>query len=139
MPSTSGFSLADKGETDEIPTAEGLRRGRSHVVYTGPVISVVVLALNEEARLPACLAALAGQSPQELIVVDGGSADGSVGVASAAGARVVVSRRGRALQANRGAGEATGDVLEANRLLEGEVQRRPVVSCRLVVQGEVVE
>jgi rSAM/selenodomain-associated transferase 2 len=75
------------------------------------VISVIVLALDEEVRLPACLAALAGQSPHELIVSDGASADGTVAIASAAGARVVAGERGRAPQANRGAAAATGDVL----------------------------
>jgi rSAM/selenodomain-associated transferase 2 len=75
------------------------------------VISVIVLALDEEVRLPACLAALAGQSHHELIVVDGGSTDGTVRVASAAGARVITSERGRAPQANRGGAAATGDVL----------------------------
>jgi rSAM/selenodomain-associated transferase 2 len=75
------------------------------------VISVVVLTLDEEARLPACLTALAGQSPHELIVSDGGSVDGTVAIASAAGARVVAGERGRAPQTNRGAAAATGDVL----------------------------
>lgn len=74
------------------------------------MISVIVLALNEESRLPACLAALAGQSPHELLVVDGGSSDRTVAVARAAGARVLVAERGRAAQANRGAAEAAGDV-----------------------------
>jgi rSAM/selenodomain-associated transferase 2 len=75
------------------------------------VISAIVLVLNEEDRLSACLTALAGQSPHESIVVDGGSSDGSVGVAQAAGAHVIVSERGRALQANRGARASAGDVL----------------------------
>jgi rSAM/selenodomain-associated transferase 2 len=74
------------------------------------MISVVVLALNEEARLPACLRALANQSAHELIVADGGSGDATAAIASAAGARVVVSERGRAAQANRGAAAAAGDV-----------------------------
>ena len=75
------------------------------------MISVIVLVLNEEVRLSACLTALATQSPDELIVVDGGSSDCSVEVARAAGARVIVSERGRALQADHGARESTGDIL----------------------------
>jgi rSAM/selenodomain-associated transferase 2 len=75
------------------------------------VISVIVLTLDEEVRLPACLAALAGQAPHELIVVDGGSTDRSVEIARAAGARVIVSEPGRAAQANRGAAAAARDIL----------------------------
>ena len=75
------------------------------------MISVIVLALNEEARLPACLAALAGQAPHELLVVDGGSTDRTVASARAAGARVIVSEPGRAVRPNRGASDAAGDVL----------------------------
>jgi rSAM/selenodomain-associated transferase 2 len=86
------------------------------------VISVIVLTLDESVRLPACLAALAGQSPHELIVSDGGSADGTVAIASAAGARVVAGERGRAPQANRGAAAATGDVL---LFLHADTRRAP--------------
>ena len=75
------------------------------------MISVIVLALDEEVRLPACLAALAGQAPHELIVVDGGSSDRSVEIARAAGAQVIASEPGRALQANHGAAAAVGDIL----------------------------
>jgi rSAM/selenodomain-associated transferase 2 len=74
------------------------------------VISVIVVALEEEDRLPACLAALAGQSPHEVLVVDGGSSDRTVDMAREAGARVIVAERGRAAQANRGAAEAVGDI-----------------------------
>ncbi len=75
------------------------------------MISVIVVALDEEDRLPACLAALAGQPPHELLLVDGGSNDRTVELARAAGARVIVTERGRAAQANRGAAAAAGDVL----------------------------
>ena len=75
------------------------------------MISVIVLTLDEEVHLPACLLALADQAPHELIVVDGGSVDRTVEIASAAGARVILSERGRAPQANRGAAAAAGDVL----------------------------
>ena len=75
------------------------------------MISVIVIALNEEVRLPSCLAALAEQEPHELIVVDGGSTDRTAAIARAAGARVIVSEPGRAVQANRGAAGAVGDVL----------------------------
>jgi glycosyltransferase involved in cell wall biosynthesis len=50
---------------------------------------VIVLALNEEANLPACLASLEGLDC-EVFVVDSGSTDRTVEVARAAGATVVV-------------------------------------------------
>lgn len=76
------------------------------------MISVVIPTLDEEQRLPACLAALAGQAPHELIVVDGGSSDRTVDLAVAAGARVLAApHRGRAQQLNYGAGAAGGEIL----------------------------
>lgn len=51
--------------------------------------SVVVLTLNEALRLPACLASAAGCN--DLVVIDSGSTDGTVDVARAAGARVLVN------------------------------------------------
>ena len=46
-----------------------------------------------------------------MIVVDGGSSDGTAGLARELCDRVVVAPRGRAVQMNAGAREATGDVL----------------------------
>lgn len=59
------------------------------------------------------LADLAAQRGVELqvLVIDGGSADASVGIARAAGVEVIRSVPGRALQMNVGAGQATGDWL----------------------------
>ncbi|GAC1343328.1 MAG: glycosyltransferase family 2 protein [Myxococcales bacterium] len=56
----------------------------------GPLLSATVIALDEEERLPGCLASLA--FCDELLVVDGGSTDRTREVAAAAGARVL-SRR----------------------------------------------
>jgi hypothetical protein len=77
------------------------------------MISVIVPALNEAALLPATLQALAANScPHEVLVVDGGSADATVSLAGAAGARVLHSaRRQRAAQMNLGAQAARGDTL----------------------------
>lgn len=77
-------------------------------------VSVVVPALDEAAALPGLLADLAAQTrpPIDVVVVDGGSADGTAGIASAAGARVVVAAvRGIAHQRNQGAAAAAGDLL----------------------------
>lgn len=84
-------------------------------------LSIIVPVLNEEAALPATLAAASSACPgAEVVVVDGGSTDGTVRVAEAAGARVVRSRRGRGHQQNAGAASATGEAflfLHADTLL----------------------
>lgn len=77
-----------------------------------PRVSIIVPVLNEAGRLPALLDMLAGLGAHEVIVVDGGSADGSPGAASRAGRAVVMAAgRGRASQMNAGARRAGGDVL----------------------------
>jgi rSAM/selenodomain-associated transferase 2 len=76
-------------------------------------ITVIIPTLDEEADLGVCLAALAGQEgPLEVIVVDGGSSDGTVAIAARnRGVRVVQAPRGRAVQMNAGAQAATGEIL----------------------------
>jgi glycosyltransferase involved in cell wall biosynthesis len=54
------------------------------------MFSVVILTLNEEQRLPACLASASGCD--DVVVVDSGSTDRTVTIARDAGARVVVHR-----------------------------------------------
>lgn len=78
---------------------------------TAPELSIVIPALNEEAALPALLAELQNWPHCERLVVDGGSRDTTAERARAAGARVLDSVPGRALQMNRGALEARGDWL----------------------------
>lgn len=73
-------------------------------------LSVVIPVLDEAARLPELLASLASMDAQ-IIVVDGGSTDGSAGIARAAGVAVLDSPAGRARQMNAGAARATGDAL----------------------------
>jgi rSAM/selenodomain-associated transferase 2 len=74
-------------------------------------ISVIVPVLNEEHVIAPTLQALLSLVPYEIIVVDGGSADRSRQVCEQFGVKVLSSERGRAHQMNRGAGEATGDLL----------------------------
>lgn len=68
-------------------------------------LAVVVPTLNEEAalrrRLPDLLAQL--EAGDEVVISDGGSADGTAEVARALGVRVVAGPAGRGAQLNRGA------------------------------------
>jgi glycosyltransferase involved in cell wall biosynthesis len=50
------------------------------------VFSALILTLNEERALPACLASLAGCD--DIVVLDSGSTDGTAAMAAASGARV---------------------------------------------------
>jgi len=76
-------------------------------------ISVIVPVLNEAADIREALAALAPLRARghEVIVVDGGSDDGSASLAAPACDRLLDSGRGRALQMNAGARAAKGDAL----------------------------
>jgi rSAM/selenodomain-associated transferase 2 len=74
-------------------------------------ISVIIPVLNEELALRPTLEAALRLGPDEIIVVDGGSADGTVQLATSLGVAVVASKRGRARQMNAGARLAHGDVL----------------------------
>ncbi|MGZ9217220.1 MAG: TIGR04283 family arsenosugar biosynthesis glycosyltransferase [Candidatus Binatia bacterium] len=74
-------------------------------------ISVIVPVLNEEKSIAATLQALAHLQPHETIVVDGGSHDRTAEIAAECGVKVILSERGRARQMNRGARQASGEVL----------------------------
>jgi rSAM/selenodomain-associated transferase 2 len=74
-------------------------------------ISVVIPILNEEKSIGATLTALLPLKPDELIVVDGGSSDGTREICRQFGLEVSSAARGRAAQMNYGAGLAGGEVL----------------------------
>jgi rSAM/selenodomain-associated transferase 2 len=74
-------------------------------------LSVVVPTLNEATQIEATLAAATSAVPgAELVIVDGGSTDGTL-ARLPSHARAIVARRGRARQMNAGAAIATGDTL----------------------------
>ena len=77
------------------------------------MISIIIPALNEERALPATLACLLQQSVgHEIIVVDGGSHDDTVKIASSYPViKVISAPAGRASQMNAGADIASGDWL----------------------------
>jgi len=72
-------------------------------------ISIVVPVYNEEATIGELLDNLCVQGLAEIIVVDGGSTDRTVEIASAR-ARLIRSEMGRAAQMNAGAAAACGEI-----------------------------
>jgi rSAM/selenodomain-associated transferase 2 len=95
---------------------------------SGTPLSVVVPALDEAPVLAATLERLRPMRARgaEVIVVDGGSADGTREVASALADRVLAAPRGRASQQNAGAAAARGAVLlflHADTLLPADADR----------------
>jgi len=80
---------------------------------TEPVVSIIMPVLNEEAGIEEAIRYLQQQlhpSPAEIIVVDGGSRDGTVAAARRCGVRVLQAGRGRARQMNAGAAAARGEL-----------------------------
>ena len=78
-----------------------------------PRLTIVMPVLNEAERIAAALVALAPLRERgiELIVVDGGSSDGSQVLARSLADQVLLSPPGRARQMNAGAKAASGDTL----------------------------
>jgi len=107
------------------------------------MLSIVIPTLNEAGTIRAALEPLQAlrERGAEVIVVDGGSADETCGLAAALADRVVPAARGRARQMNAGAAIARGDVLlflhadtmlpaDADRLVAGHDWGRFDVSIR---------
>ena len=99
-------------------------------------LSIIIPALDEGERIRASLEALAPlrRRGHEVIVVDGGSSDGTAVLAAPLCDRVAAAARGRAVQMNAGARHATGDALlflhvdtalprEADRLVAQTLQK----------------
>ena len=88
-------------------------------------VSIIIPILNEADNLPLLFEniSIINPAPQQIILVDGGSTDGSIAVAKALindfftikksdiKWQVIKSTAGRAIQMNAGATQATGDIL----------------------------
>ena len=92
----------------------GAQRGKVVVVVAHSVseaisCSIIIPVLNEAVHLPAQLAALQKwrQAGHEIIVVDGGSDDASVAIATPLVDQIITSEKGRATQMNNGAARAS--------------------------------
>lgn len=97
-----------------LPTIEpGRARVRANAVAT---VSIIIPTYNEAPGIGLLLRylrqATAAEPALEILVVDGGSTDGTAAEARRAGATVLRSpRKGRAVQMNYGATRATGEIL----------------------------
>jgi rSAM/selenodomain-associated transferase 2 len=96
-------------------------------------LSIVVPTLNEAAGVVATLAALQPlrAAGHEVVVIDGGSDDGTPDLAAPLADRVAIAPRGRATQMNAGARIAGGDVL----LFLHADTRLPARADRMVLDG----
>ena len=96
-------------------------------------LSIIMPVLDEAANIEAALAALAPYRARgvEIIVVDGGSSDGTADLARPLADRVIAAARGRSLQMNAGAATAQGDVL----LFLHADTRLPENADRLLLDG----
>lgn len=78
-------------------------------------ISIVIPTLDEEESIGTLVSRLrrtAGEALHEILIADGGSRDRTAEYARRSGARVIdCAGKGRALQMNRGAAAASGDIL----------------------------
>lgn len=78
---------------------------------TGTTVSVIIPALNEAASIAAAVRSARDAGADEVVVVDGGSGDGTADAALPEADAVLFSPPGRARQMNAGAKAANGEVL----------------------------
>lgn len=75
-------------------------------------LSVIIPVLNEAPGIAGLIAAVLAQDPNcDIVVVDGGSTDGTREIAVSTGARVLETEPGRGQQISAGAKASTGDIL----------------------------
>jgi rSAM/selenodomain-associated transferase 2/rSAM/selenodomain-associated transferase 1 len=99
-------SLADVDRPADLPVWHEAQK-----IAAQPDLSIIIPALNEADTIESTLSHLERVDNLEIIVVDGGSTDGTVDLAASSGAKVMQTNAGKAIQMNSGAAAATGKVL----------------------------
>jgi len=102
--------LPDVDRPEDLPFWEEAKK-RSPSRLSGENISVIIPTLNEAAHIADRISELRAVRGVEVIVVDGGSADGTLDRALSAGARAYSSPPGRARQMNQGAAMSQSPIL----------------------------
>ena len=97
----------DRAEDIVVWKSEAARKE----VSPRPVISIIIPTLNEAKNLAATLVGTESRADVEIMVVDGGSSDGTIEVAKSFGVRLLTTSAGRARQANAGGLAAGGEIL----------------------------
>lgn len=97
-------TLKDIDEPSDIAHAES-------ALARGHTVSVIIPTLNDAQALHALLPQVISAKPHEIIVADGGSTDAINEVVSRYAVRLIASPRGRAMQMNHGAANASGEFL----------------------------
>jgi rSAM/selenodomain-associated transferase 2/rSAM/selenodomain-associated transferase 1 len=101
-------ALADVDEPRDLALWEAVVRDAC--ADDAPTLSIVIPTLGEARRIGGLVESLR-RPGVEVVVADGGSADGTRAAARAAGARVLLARPGRGPQLNEGAAIARGQRL----------------------------
>jgi rSAM/selenodomain-associated transferase 2/rSAM/selenodomain-associated transferase 1 len=105
-----GLTVARLEPLNDIDTEADLAAWQPDGRWRKPYLTVVIPTLDEAGTIAAAIGRL--RTPDcQIIVADGGSRDNTVKLARSAGAAVIVAPRGRALQQNSAARQASGRVL----------------------------
>lgn len=99
--------LAELSDVDEPTDLAVWEKARD----ASRALSVIIPTLDDAAQLSVSYGHAAAVPTAEIIVADGGSRDGTPGIARSLGAKVVISAGTRARQMNAGAAMARGDIL----------------------------
>ena len=105
-----GLTVFQLEPLNDIDTVDDLEAWRPRREWRPPYITVVIPALNEAPAITAVIDR-ARCADSRIIVADGGSSDNTADLARRAGAEVIATPRGRAVQQNTAARLSAGPVL----------------------------